>query len=41
MSRTSFGIIVLLFCLGPCLEARQDPPKVTLLPAAGGKGAGR
>ena len=40
MGRTSSGIIIRLVCLGLCLQARQNPPRVTLLPVAG-PGAGR
>jgi len=35
MKRISSGIIVLIFCLGPYLQAQQNPPKITLVPVAG------
>jgi hypothetical protein len=35
VKRKYSGIIVLIFCLGPCLQAQQNPPKITLVPVAG------
>lgn len=35
MKRIYSRIIVLIFCLGPCLRAQQNPPKITLVPVAG------
>ncbi len=35
MKRKYLAVVVSLFCLGFFLRARQDPPKVTLVPVAG------
>lgn len=35
MKRKYSGILILIFCLGPCLQAQQNPPEITLVPVAG------
>jgi cyclase len=35
VKRKFSAVVVLIFCLGLCLQARQNPPKIALVPVAG------